>query len=211
MKLKNTSVYPTAALKVLLNLVLRSEQHEVKYLKFINITNCTTSAYRGRCNGRRILLRIGTPDKFSGPIHNQYRKRSPAYDVGDWKEGFVSLFAHEAEHARHFAYKMGVDEIACEHAAVRGLKALREQREMVDAKINNAVEQERLDQGERERKKADANSPEAKLVKLDDKIASWKKKLETAETYLKKYEKQRRRLLAKNSPDSSIAQAAKKL
>jgi hypothetical protein len=210
MKLKNTSVYPTAAIKVLIDLVLRAEQHEVRYLKLVNVTNCTTSSYRGRCNGRRILLRIGAPDKFSTPIHNQYRKRSPAYDVNDWKEGVVALFAHEAEHARHFAHSMGVDEIACEHAAVRALKALREQRELVDAMINAAVENERLTIQAREQKEAHQRSPEAKLARLDGKIAAWQKKLKTAKTYLGKYEKARRRISSKEKHDPELL-AAKKL
>jgi hypothetical protein len=210
MKLTNTSVYPTPALEVLLHFVLRSEQHEVRYLKTIKVTKCTTAAYRGRCNGQRILLRIGAPDKFSVPIHNQYRKRSPAYDVNDWKEGFVALFAHEAEHARHFAHRMGVDEIACEHAAVRGLTALRDQREFIDARIKMAVENCRRAEQEHEIKLAQAKSPEARLNKLNVKITTWTKKLKTAETYLKKYQKQLRRLEKKKEPDAPFMQAAKR-
>jgi hypothetical protein len=209
MKLTNTSVYPTPALEVLLHFVLRTEKHEARYLKIIKVTNCKTAAYRGRCNGQRILLRIGAPDKFSVPIHNQYRKRSPPYDVNGWKEGFVALFAHEAEHARHFAHRMGVDEIGCEHAAVRALKALREQREFIDARIKMAVENDRRAQQEREVRLVQAKSPEAKLAKLNAKIATWKKKLKTAETYLKKYQKQLRRLEKKKEPVAQFMQAAK--
>lgn len=214
MKLLNTSIYPTSALQVLMHLVLRVEKHEIRYLKTVKVTNCTTAAYRGRCNGRRILVRVGGPDLFSTPIQNQYRKRAPGYVVDGWKEGFVAVFAHEAEHARHFAHKMGVNEISCEHAAVRALKAYREQRELIDARIKAAVEAARLSTDERERKKIADRSPEAKLAKLDDKIASWKKKLKTATTYLKKYEKQRKRMLAKRTSEAAtetLAEAAKKI
>lgn len=210
MKLVNTSVYPTAALRVLIHFVMRAEQHELRYLKLLKVTKCTTAAYRGRCNGKRILMRLGDAAHFSAPIVNQYRKRSPGYTVDGWKEGFVALFAHEAEHARHFSHKMGVDEIGCEHAAVRALTAYREQREMVDARIKNDVEAERLAQQSREQKTIQARSPEAKLAALDAKIASWKKKLKTAQTYLKKYEKQRRRI-TKTTSVEKLAEAAKKV
>ncbi len=212
MKVTNTSVYPTPAIQVLIHFVLRIEKHDLSknYINFIKVTKCKTAAYRGRCNGDRILLRIASPESFTSEIVNKYRKRAPEYVIRNWREAFVALLAHEAEHARHFEVGHGVDEVGCEHAASRALNAYREQEEFILARIKGAIEAQRMDQYVKEQQEIARRSPEAKLVHLETKIATWKKKLKTAQTYLKKYELRRKRLLNKEQKKPSL-EAAKKI
>jgi hypothetical protein len=208
MIVKNTSVYPTPALRVLMDFVLRAEKHRPRaYIQSVNITNCS-HAYRGRCIGKRILVRIGPPDLFSTPISPKYRKRAPSYTIHDWKECFVVLFAHEVEHAAHFHYGHGVDEVGCEFAGKRALEAFRKERETLDRDITEAVEKERLAAEERDRRKKEKRSPEAKVAKIETDIARWERKLKTAQTYLKKYRTKLAR--ARRTSGEPLLAAAKK-
>lgn len=196
---KNTSLYPRAALTILIDFALK-ETEAAKFVSQISVTNCR-HAYRGRCNGSRILLRIGSTERFNTPVKVHYRKRAPAYELADWKEALVSLAAHEFTHARHFATGHGLDEVACEFSAHRVLLAFRERRAEIDARLLAAVEKDRVrltSREEKKRAKAEALAhPSTKLAAIDAKIAAWERKLKTAETYLKKYRRAQARLARK--------------
>ena len=145
--LQNTSIYPTAAVRAVVGYALKVGRFDrlpdSGYVRKIQVGNCSVP-FRGLCTGERILLRVGSPERFLTPVFTHYRKTAPSYQLHDWKETLVVLAAHEAQHSRDFATGRGVDEVGCEQAGYRALQALRRNRQVVDTRILRAVEEERL-------------------------------------------------------------------
>lgn len=131
----NTSIYPSSQVRTLVDFALKAigidPESRNNPITKIRVQNCS-APHRGLCNDSSILLRIGSPHWFTRPVYCHYRKTAPAYTMEDWKEGLVTLAAHEGTHAIHFAANRGVDEVTCENNAYKALCALREQRPTLD-------------------------------------------------------------------------------
>jgi hypothetical protein len=215
--LQNTSVYPTAAVKILVRFAFENGTEPVAPTSHIKVKRCS-SAFRGRACLSWVRLRIGSPDLFSNPIPGSYKKRAPPYEIRDWKEALVALAAHEFNHVSDFSARRIQSEVRCEFELVRVLEAFRLARADVDREIEAAIEKERLDADTRDEraaaKKKAATARETKLTTLDRKIALWTRKHKLAETKLKKYRRQHARLTSRinsgtEAPVLPLATAAK--
>lgn len=141
----NTSHYCLEQVWPLIECALESEvrhaktKHPIK----VHLTNCSDAycgraywqerhainpqnIYAGHVTWRRILCRIGRPEKF--PVNARYaghrRRDMPEYKVNDWREGIVHIVAHEMAHA--FGAGSGYDgEFKCEMSSIDALEHYR--------------------------------------------------------------------------------------
>lgn len=85
----------------------------------------------------RVELKIGPPQAFPEYGH-RYRKRAPVYDLEDWREGLITLAAHEAMHVRQMIRgAVRYSEIECERAAFRMLGWFRRNRHRIETTAAN--------------------------------------------------------------------------
>jgi hypothetical protein len=204
MKISNTSRYPTAALTFLVRHIASLLEVD-DYVYNVRITNCRW-AFRGRCWGRDVLLRIGPAERYPLLGHSYPGlATAPKYDLHSWIEGFVTITAHEFQHSRQYKAKIHrKSEIEAERTALYVLEQFRLNRQTIMAQVEEAVarDQEKISTlaARRQAKAATIQAkaaldqtPPAKIADLERKIATWTQKKKLAETYLRKYQRALRR------------------
>lgn len=212
MKLKNTSRYSDAEVRVLVRFALAAvggvaETGEVAEVAVRN----RADAFSGHAySGRRVTVSVGAPETFPTQAHYADRgERFPSYELRDYREALVVVAAHEFTHLAQFegrrqriaalhqrgefeaaktirAERHSTRELQCEIAAVRALEAFRAARAEVDAEIAAAVAAEVGRAEARRARGAAARSPEAKLKAIRGLQVKWERKLKMARTKLRK-------------------------
>lgn len=152
---------------------------------------------------RRILCRIGPAKRF--PVVSRYPKFSdmPEMTLADAREGLAYIIGHEMEHVFGAGGRKDGEIKAC-LAGFDAVEWYRKHRAEIDTKINQKLEQKlfkEADAQQREAKRrAEKNSPAAKLQKIDAALLKWRRKLKLAQGKVKKYERQQKRLLKLPAP-----------
>lgn len=190
MKITNTSGYPTSVIRRIVSYVAKLIEIG-DYVALVEVTGARY-AWRGRCWGRRVLLRIGEPKWFPAKDHSYPGlKTAPKYDANDWIEGLVHVAAHELQHSRQFMLRTRKSEIEAERAALYVLNQFRKDRAELQLELDRlACEEIARDSqaiARRKAKVAAKRAPETKVAELQAKIARWESKRKLAETYIKKY------------------------
>lgn len=145
----------------------------------------------------RIKCRIGKPSHWPFLNETYYRfKDMDVYPVNDYREGIIHIIAHEMQHA--FGSRKGKEgEIQCELAAQDAIDHYRKNREKIDMEIKArmAVETSRTESRKRkEEQKRRGPSTEEKAERVMKQIATWTRKRKLADTKIRKYERELRRL-----------------
>ena len=137
MRLKNTSRYPEAEVRALVEFACRGvDMTGVQ----VNVKN-SRQAYRGRAyNGvpsvspasrlqtvsRLVVVAVGQDQQF--PVVNYYStklKRVPRVELQNWREALVKVAAHEARHVHQYRHDKPRSEVDAEKWAVRRLEEYR--------------------------------------------------------------------------------------
>lgn len=124
---------PHADVEVHLKGTLKAAYAGMAYCGVPRMANCD------RDSNYLVTLRIGaetffptdnrhwTTDPHGNRVKVQYGGKSvPLERIEDWREALVYLTAHEFNHIVQFRAHSGRSEVACELAAIRGLKRYRE-------------------------------------------------------------------------------------
>lgn len=153
------------------------------YVRDVEVTSCT-GAYRGRCWGRRILLRIGPDSDF--PVEAKYPGlvTAPTFEMRDWVEGLVAIAAHEFAHSRQFRANTRRSEVEAERIAVYVLEKFRTCRNAV---LEPALLAAKVRDG-RVRSAAD-RAPALKIVAIEERLKLWRTREKRAANLVKKYER----------------------
>lgn len=219
--LQNTSRYPNAEVFPLLKVAYESsiknmtpgELREVPRIivKFTNSQHrrcgrVLTSEWHVRVGTstnqywRKILCRIGKPSHW--PIANEtyYKfKDMMEYPVNNYREGIVHIIAHEMEHVFGAGGRKRGEE-RCELAAQDAVDLYRKNRQKVDDEIKARIAHEegrrlRAEAKEARRRKGPATEERAETVMKA--IATWTRKRKLAETKIRKYNQELKRLSRK--------------
>ena len=217
--IKNTSRYPDIAVRWLVNFAasyVRSEFERMgmldkfdRYGFYIQFKNKTYATYSGRyfnelvnkngCyprtedeNLRRVLVKIGKPEKF--PMHSldgRY-KDMPECDLRDWQEAAVAITSHELSHVHYNGRKDG--ETNCDTIMHDAVDAFSKARPDFDTAMLAGVRREQ----ERGIAAAAKQSPEAvmnrKVTKAQAQLTRWIRKQKIANTKVKIYTRTVKRL-----------------
>ncbi len=141
MTFKNTSRYPDAEVRRLVEFALRNLDHRGVA---VHVKNCG-GTFAGRAYSevpyqsplihrrkRRVrylmTVRIGAPEKF--PLTTAYEGRTklgrfPLMEYRDWREALVGVTAHEGQHIKQFQLDMPVSEVECERVAKKRIAEYR--------------------------------------------------------------------------------------
>lgn len=163
----------------------------------VKLTN-SSSSYCGRAhwmerdaNGKRwarILVRVGTPSHF--PLTNRYPRFTdmPEYEISSYREAIVGVTAHEIAHVLGASGRK-VGETLCELCLQDAIDLYRRDQATLDTEIEvNISRRNIIKLPDPERKRA------VKLTTVEAHIKRWESKLKLAQTKLKKYRIQARRL-----------------
>lgn len=85
------------------------------YVEEVRVTS-TKHPLCGRCDGPRVLIRIGAAELFPHVRKYPGLKRVPTHRLADWKEALVKVAAHEFQHSRQFRAR---DQARAHNRAVR--------------------------------------------------------------------------------------------
>lgn len=200
MKITNTSDYANAAVEPIVRWAARELEVDT-YVEDVKVTACR-GAFGGRCWGRRVLLRVGSVERFP------YRragypglKTAPQYDLADWRECLVMLCGHEFQHSRQYLANTPKSEIEAERVALWLLGRYRKDPEVAATLVEEMARLAELHQARsvakaqrRAEREARERDPRTKLAAVNARIAAWERKRKMAETWLKKYRRRQRRL-----------------
>jgi hypothetical protein len=146
---------------------------------------------------KHILCRIGAPSHWPVANETYYRYKDMAeYPINDHREGLVHIIAHEMEHAFGAGGRKKGEE-RCEAAAQDAVDLYRKNRDRVDMDIKArlALEASRTEARQRrEEQKHRGPSVEVRAERAMAQIAAWKRRHKLAETKIRKYERDLRRL-----------------
>lgn len=210
--IKNTSRYPDNAVRWLIHFAaryVRSEFERMGFLErfdrsgfYVEFKNKSRATYSGRyfnqlvtaqgaypflaCETfRRMLVKIGAPEKF--PMHSwdSRFKDMPEGDLNDWQEATVAIAAHEFCHVKYSGDKAG--EEACDTIMHDAVTAFRSSRQL----FNEAMDAGQRKDQERQLAIAAKKSPESvakqNLTDAESKLAKWNRKQKLATTKVKFY------------------------
>ena len=166
----------------------------------VKLTNCSVS-YRGRAHwieydspGRswkRILVRVGAPDKFPRKIrYARWKSDMPEFECRSYRECIVMVTAHEMEHCLGASGRQS-GEFRCEMAAWDAIDYFRKHQSEIEAEIAAGVE--RLSQTllAKAQRLAESRRPEVllaeKFKKAQEALGRWQRKSKLAASKVKKY------------------------
>ena len=214
MKIVNLGRYPTPAVRILVKyaadlmgveelrcrppLISVIGERQPAYVVSLTLKD-TKFTFKGRCGGRHISVWLGAPDRFPR-LGIQYPglKTAPIHDLMDWQEALVCVAAHEFQHSRQICKRVRCSEVEADMRAVWALGEFRRERARLDAQVAEALARTGAAEAARAQKHAALRAPSRgkaqKLVDLEAKIKRWERKEKTAQTWLKKYRRQHRRL-----------------
>lgn len=152
---------------------------------------------------RRILVRVGSPDKFPSKVCYHSFKDMPEFEFRTYREGIIGVTAHECGHALGYSGRKD-GEMKCELLSWDALDYYRKNQAAIDAEIDAAL-QETV---QRDREVQAAKTPEAKTAKkranAEAKLKQWKRKLTVAANKVKRYTRMVRRFSKTSEPVLSI-------
>lgn len=153
------------------------------YVSVVDVTDCS-AAYRGRCWGRRILVRVGRDSAFPLEVKYPGLATAPTFEMRDWVEALAAVAAHEFAHSRQFRAAARRSEVWAERVAVYVLNKFRERREeILEPALLAGI-------GRIERVRAAADrAPVRKVSALEARLKLWRTKKKRAEIQVKKYER----------------------
>jgi hypothetical protein len=130
---QNTSRYPTDEVRELVEFATADVDMRGVC---VNVKNarayaCAGYAYDGvpevsnapRGSEYLVTIRLGPAKEF--PSRMVHRKRSPVIEVACWREGLVTVAAHEAKHIEQYRRGEARSEVACERFAAWVLEVFR--------------------------------------------------------------------------------------
>lgn len=89
----------------------------------------TRGTVLGQCNYRMVMTRAGVRCESRQRVEHPYGGiGSPLIVVADWREGIVSLAAHEARHVQQFQRGWRLSEVDCERFALAAVERYRKGR-----------------------------------------------------------------------------------
>jgi hypothetical protein len=150
MFLRNTSRYPADEVRALVEFATSEvDMHRV----CVNVKNSRSRAYSGyaylgvpeisnapAASEYLITIHLGPPEMF--PLVPDRKKRSPQIEVSSWREGLVTVAAHEANHIDQYRRGLSRSEVACERFDAWMLDRYREMRALsvAEARSSGAVQ-----------------------------------------------------------------------
>lgn len=203
--LRNTSRYPDHEVWPLIKAAYESvdqgrspgqEMHRI----IVKLTNCS-SPYRGRAHwtewdsrGRRwerILVRVGTPDKFPRKIRSvRWKSDMPEVECRSYRECVVMVAAHEMEHCLGASGRHS-GEFRCEMAARDAIDYFRKHQSKIEAEIAVGIGPILETLFAKPRRLAGSRRTEArlseKLKKLQEALERWQRESKLAANKVKTY------------------------
>jgi hypothetical protein len=199
----------------------------------VKLTNCS-HAYRGRASWqewhkdsdapgyrqqvewRRILVRIGSANRFPVSVrYPRFKGDMPEYICQTHREGIVMVTAHEMEHCLGASGRKG-GEFRCELSASDAIDYYREHQTIIHAQIDSAVAVKAKREVETQQRRAAKQDPRAVAARTLEgaraMLSKWQRKQKLATTKAKQYQRSVRRLekkLSELSTPAPLALAAK--
>ena len=148
-----------------------------------------------------VRIRLGVPKKLNvkWPVMETYGrfKDMPEFEIRDWREQIISIAAHEFAHLT--GYHGGKEsEHWCELTAWDAVDAYRKSdlSARIDAALQNVDKKAEERKAREQAKRAEKNSAQFKLAKIEAQEKVWKRKLALALTKLKKLRRSRSLIVA---------------
>lgn len=212
--LRSTSSYPKAECFILCRTALESVERSLNAEQelpriIVKLTNsCHAYAGRGAWTfwehhgphsnrkatlWKRVLVRIGKPDRFPRKACYPTFKDMPEYEFRTYREGMVGVVAHETGHALGYSGRKSGEE-HCELMAWDAVDYYRAHQARIDAEIDAALREQQDHAARLMAAQAPSAKTAKKLAAAVARLKRWKRKQALAETKVKVYTRLLRRL-----------------
>lgn len=228
--LRNTSRYPDAECFILCRVARESVERslaadQVLPPSIVKLTN-TYHGYCGRAawtewehrrgkdsiKWKRILVRVGPPDRFPRRVCYLKFKDMPEYEFKTYREAIVGVAAHEWGHVLGASGRKAGEEM-CEMMLQDAVDLYRKHQAEIDAEIHQALAVRKVLEDSRAKARANAKNPallrQRRMEAALEKFNQWQRRARAAQKKLKFYArrvKYYRRLLEPAEPVSLAAE-----